>query len=243
MNVAAAYEWNRPRMTDKDLGQYVPLVKRIAHHLMGRLPQTVQVDDLIQAGMIGLLDALKNFDDGQGASFETYAGIRIRGAMLDEVRRNNWAPRSVHRKARQMGEAIRAVEAREGREASPREIAAEMGMSLEEYHELLLEASTHKLFSLDDAGAGDDSMADYIPDVRADFLHRMENDELFRSLTDAIAGLPERERTVIALYYDQELNLKEIGAVLGVTESRVCQIHGQALLRLRSRLSEWRGAQ
>ncbi|MFA5530291.1 MAG: RNA polymerase sigma factor FliA [Thiohalomonadaceae bacterium] len=237
MNVLAAYASAKAESTDAQVEHYAPLVKRIAHHLMGRLPHSVQVDDLIQAGMIGLLEALKHYDDAHGASFETYAGIRIRGAMLDEVRRNDWAPRSVHRKARQLAEAVHSVETREGREASAREIAAELEISLDEYHVLLADASGHRFFSLDDTTGGDSPIVEHIPDERPGVLAGLQHDEFQGELAEAIAGLPERERLVMALYYDEEFNLKEIGAVLGVTESRVCQIHSQALLRLRARLA------
>jgi RNA polymerase sigma factor for flagellar operon FliA len=236
MNCVAAYAVVQAQPTDEQLLRYAPLVKRIAHHLMGRLPHSVQVDDLVQAGMMGLLEALRNFDNTQGASFETYAGIRIRGAMLDEVRRNDWAPRSVHRKARQVSQAIHAIESRNGHEASAREIAEELGLSLDEYHELVQEARGHKLFSLDESTIGDDPIVEHIADERAGVVEKLQDDEFQGELSEAIAGLPERERMVMALYYEQELNLKEIGAVLGVTESRVCQIHGQALMRLRARL-------
>jgi RNA polymerase sigma factor for flagellar operon FliA len=237
MTILAAYASANAGSLNDRVEHYAPLVKRIAHHLMGRLPQSVQVDDLVQAGMIGLLEALKHYDDTHGASFETYAGIRIRGAMLDEVRRNDWAPRSVHRKARLVAEAVRIVESREGREASPREIAAELEIPLDEYYDLLTDASGHRFFSLDDTGAGDSPIVEHIPDEHAGVVDGIECEEFQSALATAIAGLPERERLVMALYYDQELNLKEIGAVLGVTESRVCQIHSQALLRLRARLA------
>ncbi len=235
MSVITAYVANAASVNER-VEHYAPLVKRIAHHLMGRLPQSVQVDDLIQAGLIGLLEALKHYDDAHGASFETYAGIRIRGAMLDEVRRNDWAPRSVHRKARRVADAVRVVEGREGREASAREIAAELEIPLEEYYELLADANGHRFFSLDETGGGDDAFVEHIPDEHAGVVDGIESEEFQQNLASAIEGLPERERLVMALYYDQEFNLKEIGVVLGVTESRVCQIHSQALLRLRARL-------
>ncbi|MCK9531573.1 MAG: RNA polymerase sigma factor FliA [Gammaproteobacteria bacterium] len=235
MSVITAYVANGASINER-VEYHAPLVKRIAHHLMGRLPQSVQVDDLIQAGMIGLLEALKHYDDAHGASFETYAGIRIRGAMLDEVRRNDWAPRSVHRKARRVAEAVRVVEGREGREASAREIAAELEIPLDEYYDLLADANGHRFFSLDETGGGDDSFVEHIPDEHAGVVDGIESEEFHKHLASAIEGLPERERLVMALYYDQEFNLKEIGVVLGVTESRVCQIHSQALLRLRARL-------
>ncbi len=241
MNGFAAYAIEREATWSDDLvEQYAPLVKRIAYHLMGRLPEHIQVDDLIQAGMIGLLEAAKNFTDGHGASFETYAGIRIRGAMLDEVRRHDWTPRSVHRKAREMSEVMRAIENREGRPATEREIVAALGITSDEYHQILMDASSHRLLSLDDSGSSDDeSIVERLADEGPGILAGLEDDALRDSLAEAIAALPERERLVMALYYDEELNLKEIGAVMGVSESRVCQIHGRALLRLRSTLVEW----
>ena len=220
---------------DRLVEQYAPLVKRIAYHLLGRLPSSVQVEDLMQAGMIGLLEASRKFDFGKGASFETYAGIRIRGAMLDEVRKGDWAPRSVHRNTRMVSDAMRAVEARLGRDAKDHEVAAELEMSLEEYYTILSDTAGSKLFSFDDlleSGAPADVQGGEEP---ASGLQ----DERFRAaLIEAIDTLPERERLLLSLYYDEELNLKEIGAVLGVSESRVCQIHSQAVSRLRARLSE-----
>src|SRR5690606_16072227 len=131
------------------VAEYAHLVKRIAHHLTARLPASVQVDDLVQAGMIGLLEAASKFDGSRGASFETYAGIRIRGAMLDEVRRGDWAPRSVHRNARRVADAVREVEANTGREAQDKDIAASLGVSLDEYHRMLTDASGARLFSFE----------------------------------------------------------------------------------------------
>lgn len=217
---------------------HASLVKRIAHHLKGRLPDTVQVDDLIQAGMIGLLEAARNFDDGQGASFETYAGIRIRGAMLDEVRRHDWAPRSVYRRSREIAEAVRVVENREGRDASDAEIAAQLEIPLEEYHEMLRDASGQRLFSLEQSSEEGDPLVERLPDERGGVFERIQHDDLRNRVAELIANLPERERMVMALYYDEELNLREIGAVIGVTESRICQIHSQALLRLRARIAD-----
>lgn len=130
--------------------RYAPLVKRIAYHLLARLPASVQVEDLMQAGMMGLLEASKKYDGGKGASFETYAGIRIRGAMLDEVRKGDWAPRSVHRNTRMVSEAIRAIEARTGRDAKDQEVAAELQLSLEDYYGILSDTLGSRLFSFDD---------------------------------------------------------------------------------------------
>jgi len=228
--------------SDELVSRHAPLVKRIAHHLKGRLPPTVQIEDLIQAGMIGLLEAARKFDDDQGAAFETYAGIRIRGAMIDEVRKHDWTPRSVHRKARQVAEAIRTVENREGRDAFDHEVAAELGMTLEEYHHILCDATTHRLLSFDEMGHEDEPVLNRLPDRSPGIIDHLQQEDLRDLLVEVIDGLSERERTVLALYYDEELNLKEIGAVLGVTESRICQIHGQALIRLRTRLAEeWTG--
>ena len=221
--------------------RYAPLVKRIAYHLLARLPASVQVDDLIQAGMIGLLEASKKYDGSKGASFETYAGIRIRGAMLDEVRKGDWAPRSVHRKARAAEEALREVERELGASASDGAVAARLGVPIAEYQRIVRDAASCRLLSLDELTDGDDS-ADSIADDGAGPLGEVTDDAMRTALARAIVELPERERLVMSLYYEQELNLKEIGAVLGVTESRVCQLHGQALSRLRSRLSEWRAA-
>jgi len=219
--------------------QYAPLVKRIAHHLLLRMPSSVQVDDLVQSGMIGLLEAARKYDLSKGASFETYAGIRIRGAMLDEIRKGDWAPRSVHRKSRQVADAIKTVEMRTGSDARDQDVAAELEMSLEDYHAILQDASGSRLFSFDDMLEGDDSMLEKVAGEVPNPLEGLQNDMFRGELAAAIATLPEREQLVLALSYDEELNLKEIGQVLGVSESRVSQIHTQAALRLRSRLNGW----
>lgn len=224
---------------DEIVTKHAPLVKRIAYHLMSRLPPSVQADDLIQAGMIGLLEASRNYDAGQGASFETYAGIRIRGAMLDEIRRNDWAPRSVHRKARKLADAVRQIENRERRDARDHEVARELGMSLDEYHQVLQDASGYLVMSFDDLGVDEDSIGPELADRAPGPVDRVQNDAFKRSLSDAIASLPDRERLVMTLYYDEELNLREIGAVIGVSESRISQIHSQALIRLQARLGRW----
>lgn len=216
--------------------RHAPMVKRVAYHLLGRLPDTVQVEDLIQSGMIGLLEAVRNFEHGHGASFETYAGIRIRGAMLDEVRRNDWVPRSVHRRSRELAQAIRSVEAREGRDAQDSEIAAELGIGLEEYYHMLQDVSATRILSFDEIGYEDESGVEMLPSGEPGMLDTLQQEERSGKLAEAVAQLPERERLVMSLYYGEELNLKEIGKVLEVTESRVCQIHSQALVRIRSRL-------
>ncbi|WP_455234551.1 RNA polymerase sigma factor FliA [Thiogranum longum] len=242
MNGAAMYVVNPEQESDDLVSKHAALVKRIAYHLMSRLPPSVQADDLIQAGMIGLLEASRNYDASQGASFETYAGIRIRGAMLDEIRRTDWTPRSVHRKARQVAEAVRAIENEEGRDARDVEVAEKLGIDLNEYHRILQDATGCRVFSIDDAGINGDEPQQFTTDEpRNEPLDSLQSSDFKSALAQAISGLPERERLVMAMYYDEELNLREIGEVLGVSESRVCQIHGQALIRLRARMTEWTG--
>jgi RNA polymerase sigma factor for flagellar operon FliA len=240
VNGLATYSAIQKQQGANDLvNQHAGLVKRIAYHLMNRLPPNVQADDLIQAGMLGLLEASRNYDPTQGASFETYAGIRIRGSMLDEIRRSDWTPRSVHRKARMVADAMREIENHEGRDARDVEVAQLLGMSLEEYHQILQDSTGCRIFSLDELNAVGEGMPDLGEKMSDGPLEGLQKDAFKQALSDAIAGLPERERLVIAMYYDDEMNLREIGHVLGVSESRVCQIHSQATLRLRSRLTEW----
>jgi RNA polymerase sigma factor for flagellar operon FliA len=241
MNGVAMYAATQDRDKDDLVTRHAPLVKRIAYHLMSRLPPSVQADDLIQAGMIGLLEASRNYDPSQGASFETYAGIRIRGAMLDEIRRTDWTPRSVHRKARQVAEAVREIENKKGRDARDAEVAEQLGIGLDEYHRILQDATGCRIFSFEDPGGmGEDQDLGGLEQPNEPLDH-LQHEDFQKALAKAIAGLPERERLVMALYYDEELNLREIGEVLGVSESRVCQIHGQALIRLRARMTEWVG--
>jgi RNA polymerase sigma factor for flagellar operon FliA len=222
--------------------KHAELVKRIAYHLAGRLPAQVDVEDLIQAGMVGLLEASANFAPDRGATFETFAGIRIRGAMLDALRKLDWAPRSVHRKARAAEEALRDVERELGAAASDAAVAARLGVPVEEYQRIVRDAASCRLLSLDELSEGDEA-ADPIADGGVGPLGEVTDGAMRQALALAIGALPERERLMMSLYYEQELNLKEIGAVLGVTESRVCQLHGQALARLRGRLREWREEQ
>jgi RNA polymerase sigma factor for flagellar operon FliA len=215
------------------------LVKRIAYHVVSRLPSHIEVDDLIQAGMIGLLNAAQNFEPTKGANFETYAGIRIRGAMLDEARRSNWTPRSTFRNAKQVSLAIRSIENRTGRDAKGPEIAGALGVSLDEYHRMVESAASSRILSYEQL-AGDPERASMLPDAPEDGPETMlEGDQFRDAMAAAIAALPERERLVLSLYYDQELNLREIGEILEVSESRVCQIHGQAVIRVRARLDKW----
>ncbi|SEQ17768.1 RNA polymerase sigma factor for flagellar operon FliA [Ectothiorhodospira magna] len=219
--------------------EHVPLVKRIAYHLLARLPANVQVEDLIQSGVIGLLEAARHYDPSQGASFETYAGIRIRGAMLDEVRRSDWTPRSVHRNARRISEVIREIENREGREATGPEVAAALNVDLDTYHDMLRDAVGSRVLGFDDLCDADGDVDNFLPGQGPTPLESVTRADFQRALANHIDALPERERLILSLYYDDELNLREIGEVLGVSESRVCQLHGQALVRLRARMTEW----
>lgn len=218
--------------------EHAPLVKKIALHLMARLPASVQLEDLMQAGMIGLLEAAQRYNSTKGATFETYAGIRIRGAMVDEIRKGDWVPRSVHRNTRRISQAIKAVEDRFGREAQDQEVADELGMELAEYHSSLSDANSGRLFSLDELNESGELPLEEA-EASDNPLDDITSDAFKRSLAEAIEELPEREKLVLSLYYQEELNLKEIGAVLGVSESRVSQIHSQAALRLRGRLTGW----
>lgn len=237
---AAQYRAQQNSNAAAVVGQHAELVRRIAHHLAARLPSSVEIDDLIQAGMIGLLEAARNFQSDQGATFETYASIRIRGAMIDAIRSGDWVPRSVHRRYRDVVSVTRSIEQKEGRAATAQEIAAGLGVSLDDYHAIIQDAARGQLLSLDefteehDGEPRLDQRANGTPD-------RRHEQSAFRiALGEAIGNLPEREQMVLSLYYEQEMNLREIGSILNVSESRVCQIHGQAMLRLRSRLTDWR---
>lgn len=224
--------------------QYAPLVKRIAHHLAARLPSSVEVDDLIQAGLIGLLDAVGHYDQSQGAQFETYASQRIRGAMLDELREADWAPRSARKSMRTIEAAIHKLEQKLGRQPSEQELANELKVPLAEFQQMLQDARGHQLVYYEDFQTenGDDFFERHSADQHPGPLGQIENGDFRAALVAAIKVLPEREQMVMSLYYEEELNLKEIGAVLGVTESRVSQLHSQAVARLRCRLKDWLGA-
>ena len=224
---------------DELVRKHAPLVKRIAYHLMSRLPPTVQVDDLVQSGMIGLLEAARNYDVAQGASFETYAGIRIRGSMLDEIRKGDWAPRSLHRRIREIARVVAEIEHEQGRDARDTEVAARLGIDLNVYYQTVQDASSHKVFSFEDLPSKDEVFSEGLTQRIPEPSENVEKEKFKQALAEAIAGLPERERLVMSLYYKEELNLRETGEVLGVSESRVCQIHSQALIRLKARMSDW----
>ena len=228
---------------DSMLKQHRPLVRRLAHQMIGKLPASVELDDLIQVGMIGLSEALARFDAANGAQFETFATQRIRGAMLDELRETDWASRATRKQQREIETAVRRVEQRLGRAALESEIAAEMGLALAAYQELLGRVRGTQLVYLEDM-AGEDGSNDFLDRHAAadgdascaDPMALLQDHRLRSALVTAIKGLPEREQHMMSMYYEHDMNLKEIGAVLKVTESRVSQLHSQSIARLRAKL-------
>lgn len=228
---------------DKDacIHRLTPLVKRIAYYFMARLPSNVQVDDLIQAGLMGLLDAVSHFDNTQGARFETYAVQRIRGSMLDELRQADWLPRNVRKNLRQIESTICKMEQRLGRHPHEQELADELNIPLPQYQQMLQEGRGSQLLYYEDFQESEenDFFDFYCVDDQANPLGILEDKGFKEMLVEAVASLPEREKLVMGLYYEREMNLKEIGAILGVSESRVCQLHSQAGARLRGKLKDW----
>ncbi|MDR7335003.1 RNA polymerase sigma factor FliA [Roseateles asaccharophilus] len=222
--------------------QYSPLVRRLAHQMIAKLPANVEVDDLIQVGLIGLTDALSRFDAEQGVQFETFATQRIRGAMLDELRGGDWMSRGTRRQQREIEVAVHKVEQRLGRAPKEEEIAKEMGLPLAEYQELLGKVRGTQLVYLEDM-SGDDGDNDYldrhVADESANPMAQLQDHRMREALVAAIKNLPEREQYVMSMYYEHDMNLKEIAAVLKVTESRVCQLHSQSIARLRVKLRDW----
>ena len=224
------------------LTQYAPLVRRLALQLIARLPASVELDDLIQVGMLGLLDAANRYQDDQGAKFETYAGQRIRGAMLDELRANDWVPRALRQSSRGVSAAVHAQQQKLGRAPTEGEIARELQLPLETYQDLLQEIHGCQLVYQDDFDQSDQENSFLDRQRRGaecmvdEPLTQLLEGEFRHALVEAIELLPERERLLFSLYYEKELNLREIGAVLVVSESRVCQLHSQAISRLRSSL-------
>lgn len=236
----AALKTEQYKTNEDFIKEYAPLVKRIAHHLLARLPAVIQAEDLIQAGMIGLIEAARNFDEHKGAAFITYAGIRIRGAMLDEIRRGDWAPRSVHKNTRRIAKAMRDIENATGRDARDVEVAKSLELSLQEYHQILQDSNSSKIFAFDDLGVSEEVLDCPTTNPITGPLERLQKEDFKEKLASEVAKLPEREKLVLALYYDEELNLREVGEVLGVSESRISQIHSQAMIRLKSRLTHWK---
>lgn len=240
MSGAATYKAAIKESDADFIKEYAPLVKRIAHHLLARLPAVIQADDLIQAGMIGLIEAARNFDEKKGATFVTYAGIRIRGAMLDEIRKGDWAPRSVHKNSRRVAQAMREVENKTGRDARDVDVAQNLGVTLDEYHQIIQDSNSSKIFAFEDLGVSEEAIDCPTNNPITGPLEGIQRDDFKHKLSKEIEKLPEREKLVLALYYDEELNLREVGEVLGVSESRISQIHSQAMLRLKSRLVNWK---
>lgn len=222
--------------------QYSPLVKRIAYHLMVRLPASVEVDDLIQVGLIGLMDAINRFDGSQGAQFESYATQRIRGSMLDDLRDADWLPRHIRQKSRQIEATISKLEQRLGRSPSEGEISKEMGLPLDGYQSMLGDVKGNQLLYYEDFTDEDSSdfLERYLVNNMSDPLSLLYDEGFRQGLIDAIDELPEREKNLMGMYYEQDMNLKEIGAVMGVSESRVCQLHSQAVARLRAKMKPWK---
>jgi RNA polymerase sigma factor for flagellar operon FliA len=223
------------------LTEHMPLVKRLAHQMKAKLPPSVEVDDLVQAGMIGLLDAISRYEENHGAQFETYAVLRIRGAMLDELRSNDWMPRSTRQNMRKVEQAMAALQQQLGRPPSESEVAKSLKLSLADYQEMLGDSGGHQLVYYEDfhdSEEGNDSFLDRYAVDDEDPLRSLLETDFRQAVIDAIDALPPREKMLMGLYYEEELNLKEIGAVMGVSESRVSQLHTQAVARLRSYLKE-----
>jgi len=222
--------------------QYVPLVRRLAHHMIAKLPPNIELDDLIQVGMIGLSEALTRYEVTQGVQFETFATQRIRGAMIDELREGDWMSRGSRKSQKDIERAVQKVEQRKGRSAKESEIAEELGMTLADYQDLLGKVRGTQLVYLEDmtgGGGGDDEegfLDRHAADASGDPMEMLRDRRLRESLVAAIKLLPEREQHVMSMYYEKDLNLKEIAAVLGITESRVCQLHSQSVARLRAKM-------
>lgn len=220
--------------------QYQPLVRKLAHHMMAKLPANVQVDDLIQVGLMGLSEALTRFEATQGVQFETFATQRIRGAMLDELRDNDWVSRGVRKSQKDIEVSMRRLEHRLGRSPLESEIAADLGMSLTDYQGLLGRVRGTQLVYLEDMNHNpddEDSFLDrHLGDSEADPLNMLSDHRMRQALVAAIKNLPEREQHIMSMYYEEDMNLKEIAAVLDVTESRICQLHSQSIARLRAKM-------
>ena len=222
--------------------QYSPMIKYVANRIAMRLPPHIEVDDLISVGVLGLMDAITKYDSSRGAKFKTYAEFRVRGAILDELRSMDWVPRSIRQKASKVDKVVQGLQAKLRRTPEDEEVAKEMGLSLDQFHETLNETKSIPIFSLEDLGiakeSGDQqSLLDCLAGkADADPQTQIRLVELKEIIAKAIDALPEKERLMVSLYYYEELTMKEIGAVLDITESRVSQIHSKAVYRLRTKL-------
>jgi RNA polymerase sigma factor for flagellar operon FliA len=226
---------------EQQVVQFAPLVKRIAHHMMARLPASVEVDDIIQAGMMGLLDAVNRYQESLGAQFETYASQRIRGAILDELRQCDWVPRGVRKNMRKIEAAVSALEQKLKRTPTEQELADHLKVPLADYQLWLQDARGYQLVYYEDFhGAEDDRFLDrHAANTQSGPLESLEEENLRELLVEAIDTLPEREKLMMSLYYEKDLNLREIGEVMGVSESRICQLHTQAIARLRAKMRDY----
>jgi RNA polymerase sigma factor for flagellar operon FliA len=221
--------------------EHTPLIRYIVNRIAIRLPSHIDLDDLHNTGVIGLMDAIDKYDPEKNCKFKTYAEFRIKGAILDQLRSLDWVPRSIRQKSRRLEQAYSEVEQRLGRAATDGEIAESLGIRLDEFHFLLNQVRGISMVNLDELRANSDSdqpiYGDIFEDVKAENpFASLKSRELRQAVAECISGLPEKERLVISLYYYEDLNMKEIGNVLGITESRVCQIHTKAVQRLRSKL-------
>ena len=233
MNTVDVYRQTDVNSTNHLLKEYSYLVKRLAYHLHNRLPANIRIEDLLQTGMIGLHEAIKTFDPTKGASFTTYANLKIRGFMLDDLRSNEWLPRSVQDNSRKITAAIHAVENRSGREATPTDIANELGVPIETYHSMLKDLNATRILDITDPMAESE-----VPDTSVTPLQTMDKQQMKTHLAKLIDKLPDREKMLLSLYYFEDLNFKEIGKILNITESRVSQIHAQSLTRLKARFDQ-----
>ncbi len=230
-----------PKVKDEIIIEYAPLIKYIAQKIASRLPSNIEVDDLISCGVIGLMDAIEKFDPSRDNKFKTYAEFRIRGAILDELRAQDWVPRSIREKAKMVERTYSKLEASLGRPATDDEMCAELHMNQEEFHDLLNKAKSISLLNIDDSATfnrGDKKLMAGLMETNksANPYNAVSFKDVREKIKEGIMALPEKQRLVLSLYYYEDLNLKEIGQVLDVTESRVSQLHTQAVLKLRGKL-------
>lgn len=219
------------------LDQYTPLVKRIALKTIVNLPANILLEDLMQVGLVALVESAKNYDDQKGASFNTYAGIRVRGAMIDEVRKEDWLPRSSHRNAKLLGQIQELVASHSEQKLTPADICEKLNITLEEYEKLGTYKNNYKIFYFEDIGDSEENI--FSNQHEKDIVSSVENNLLRKAIELNIEKLPEKEKLVLRLYYDNELNLKQIGEVMELTESRVCQLHSKAMRMLEKHMRGW----